>query len=128
MARLDLADETFVVADRAEIAARLADPGLWAAWWPDLALTLTCDRGPSGLHWTVAGALHGSAEIWLEPVRDGTVVHFFLRAQPTGGGDERRVERLAARYAVAFKRRVNALKDDLEAGREPGVPRTGRRR
>ena len=31
---LDLADDTFVVADPAEVAAVVHDPGRWHRWWP----------------------------------------------------------------------------------------------
>ena len=43
---------------------------------------MTRDRGVKGVQWAVRGALTGSMEIWLEPVGDGTVVHWFLRADP----------------------------------------------
>jgi hypothetical protein len=62
----------------------------------------------------VSGALTGTAEIWLEPVGDGTVLHFYLR---TGLSDRGRAAR-----ATAWKRSVHAVKDELERGREPGTP------
>jgi len=30
----------------------------------------------------VQGALTGTMEVWLEPVLDGTLLHYFLRADP----------------------------------------------
>jgi hypothetical protein len=137
MPLVDLIDETFVVAPPAVLARRFSDPQLWREWWPRLHLAMQEDRGWQGVRWTVTGALVGSSEIWLEPVGDGTVVHYYLRADPTRRGEPTipvtgppaRLARLARRtaraHAVAFKRRLNALKDELEAGRPPGVPVVG---
>ena len=147
---VDLVDETFVVADRRLLARQISDPGLWLDWWPDLRLSVVTDRGVDGIRWSVSGALSGTAEIWLEPWQDGVVVHWFLRAglpprgsrdtglpprgsrdtglPPRGSGGsgahaERECARLRHRYATAFKRRIHALKDDLERGRPAGLPR-----
>lgn len=117
---VDLVDETFIVAERALLAGRISDPALWRQWWPDLRLTVVTDRGLDGIRWSVAGALSGTAEIWLEPWQDGVIVHWFLRAQALVGRDG---ERIRHRYATAFKRRIHALKDDLERGRPAGLPR-----
>lgn len=137
MARVDLVDETFVVAAPEEVAAVVHDPARWARWWPDLDLTVFMDRGTAGIRWSVTGGLYGSTEIWLEPVLDGVVVHYYLRADDgepgasarsdPGSPRSRRVsDRLRDRRARAWKRSVNALKDELEAGRAPGLPRAPR--
>jgi hypothetical protein len=42
------------------------------------------DRGPAGQRWTVAGPLTGTMEVWLEPVMDGVLLHYFLHAEPSG--------------------------------------------
>lgn len=120
---IDLIDETFLAVPRSVVAARLADPSLWRRWWPDLELRVTRDRGSSGLQWAVTGAYVGTSEIWLEPVLDGTVVHYFLRVDPRGGAcSVRQVQRVARERTVAVKAHVNALKDELEGGREVGMP------
>ena len=133
---IDVLDETFVVAAPEQVAAALTDPARLREWWPELSLTVFQDRGPLGVRWTVTGALVGSQEFWLEPVRDGVLVHYYLRADPTARGsdtevltgDPRRLARRCARDVerrrLALKRRLNALKDSLEAGREVGEPRT----
>ncbi len=64
------------------LAPEVADPASWVRWWPDLDLRVTRDRGVKGEQWAVRGALAGSMEIWLEPVGEGTVLHWFLRADP----------------------------------------------
>jgi hypothetical protein len=110
----DLADDTFVAAAPAVVARAVTDPARWRLWWPDLTLTVSRDRGRQGVQWQVGGGLTGTAEIWLEPFGDGTVVHFYLRA---GLSDLARSLR-----AQSWKRSVHALKDELEAGREPGTP------
>jgi hypothetical protein len=119
--RLDMADDTFLVAAPSAVADVVADPAAWTVWWPDLQLTVTRDRGLKGQQWAVTGALRGSLEIWLEPWGDGVVLHWYLRAGP--GWSRRRTERERARRARSWKRHVFALKDRLEEGREPGRPR-----
>lgn len=131
MPLVDLIDETFVVADADKLAATLADERLWREWWPDLRLTVFMDRGREGIRWTVAGALVGSSEVWLEPHGDGVIVHYYLRCDPAPSRGwptrpkraARAARRLRHRHAVDWKRRVNALKDELESGRPPGEPR-----
>ena len=116
---LDVVDETFLAAPPAAVAARMAGERRWRDWWPDLRLTVVHDRGPQGVRWTVAGALRGTMEIWLEPVLDGTVLHLFLRSELPDGADvgaEVGRRRRQAK-AVAFE-----LKADLEAGRAAGEP------
>ena len=122
---VDIIDQSFVVADAAELARKFADPTLWREWWPELNLTVTRDRGIKGVQWTVAGALVGSAEIWLEPWRDGVIVHWFLRADPARSLAARRVPRLRESYVRGYKRRIHALKDELERDRAVGTPRVG---
>lgn len=136
MPSIDLLDESFLVADPARLAEAFADPALWRAWWPNQTLTVFMDRGAAGFRWTVTGEVVGSSEVWLEPFGDGVILHYFLRADPTRpgsateplGGLPWRVRRVARRIvrreAAAFKRRSWALKDSLERGRAPGMPRT----
>jgi hypothetical protein len=121
---LDLVDETFLAVPPSTVAAVFADRRAWRLYWPDLVLEVYTDRGAAGLRWTVRGALVGTMEIWLEPVLDGTLLHYFLRATPA---DERRMRprdlrREADRRARAAKAIGLGLKAVLEQGREPGVP------
>ena len=137
MPTVDLVDETFVVADRANIAAVVADPARWAAWWPDLTLSVFMDRGLDGIRWTVSGRWVGSLEIWLEPVGDGVLLHHYARldpvdratgvarALPADASGWRRAARARAARARSWKRAVWSLKDELEAGRPAGAPRAG---
>ncbi|MEU4673303.1 polyketide cyclase / dehydrase and lipid transport [Amycolatopsis sp. NPDC023774] len=125
---LDLVDETFIVVPPSTIAAAFADPAAWRRYWPDLSLQVYTDRGDKGLRWTVTGALVGTMEVWLEPVLDGTVLHYFLRATPAGPGGAprtltpRELRREFDRRARAAKHLALELKHVLEDGREPGVP------
>jgi hypothetical protein len=128
MPSVDVVDETFLAVPPAVVAAEFAPAARWPKLWPDLRLAVMADRGVEGFRWTVQGALVGSMEIWLEPVLDGTVLHYFLRADPAGpdgtaqpaprrrGAAEARRRQRAAK-AIAF-----ACKDRLEAGRAPGEP------
>jgi hypothetical protein len=128
---LDLIDETFVVAAPAVVAAAVHDPARTRSWWPDLELTVFMDRGVDGIRWTVTGALVGTAELWLEPFGDGTIVHVFLRCDPTRPGsttEPRAVSRsaqltLLRSRAWQIKQWSWRLKDELEAGRLAGEPR-----
>lgn len=128
---VDVADESFVVAPRVVLASRFADPRIAREWWPDLRLSVVRDRGVKGLRWSVGGALTGSAEIWLEPWGDGTIVHWFLRADLPDPPDRNaaraaaRAERTTRAYVVDYKRRLNQLKDELERDRPVGAPRPG---
>ena len=87
MNSIQIADETFVAADGARVGAAVADPSSWRRWWPDLRLQVVEDRAEKGIRWTVAGALTGTMEVWLEPMMeglDGVVLHYFLHAEPAG--------------------------------------------
>jgi len=116
MGQLNLASATFMVGSLAEVAREISDPSTWAEWASGLELTVDEDRGTSGVRWRVAGAVTGTAEVWLEPVMDGVVVHWFLRGEGRSAASSREV-----RYRGAWSRYVFALKDRLEEGRAPGV-------
>ena len=129
MPSIDVVDETFLAVPPERLAAEFADPALWRRLWPDLDLEVMTDRGPAGLRWTVTGALVGSMEVWLERVLDGTVLHYFLRAEPAAPDRRRGPRRAATRHRVETVRRQRrakavafALKRRLEQGRPAGVP------
>jgi hypothetical protein len=111
---VDIADETYIACPPAVLAPEMADPAAWARWWPDLRLEVTRDRGVKGQQWAIRGALSGSMEIWLEPVAAGTVVHWFLRADPPMPLRPRRAERERLRRVRSWKGHAFALKDRLE--------------
>jgi hypothetical protein len=120
---VDVIDETFLAVPPSSVKAAFADPGAWRRFWPDLDLAVYADRGAEGLRWTVRGALVGTMEVWLEPVLDGTVLHYFLRADfppgavvKAGKGVKEAQRRQQAAKAVALD-----LKFVLEDGRPPGI-------
>ena len=119
---VDVVDETFVVVPPQVLAAEFATPARWRALWPDLDLEVMTDRGAAGFRWTVTGALVGSMEVWLEPVLDGTVLHYFLRAEPPGPRPARWAAAESQRRQRAAKAIALACKDRLEAGRAAGEP------
>lgn len=125
MPTVDVMDETFVVVEPSVLAAEFADPGRWRRLWPDLELTVLADRAEKGIRWTVSGSWTGSMEVWLEPVLDGTVLHYFLRvdpAPPTPSLGARAAAREAIRRQRGAKGLAFGLKDRLEGGRAPGHP------
>jgi hypothetical protein len=77
------------------------------------------------MRWSVAAAggraagLTGSAEVWLEPMFDGVVAHFFLRLDPAPGRpvSARRRERITRNYRLRTKHAFWALADQLDPGR-----------
>lgn len=119
MPHVDLADDSYVAAAPALVAGRLRGPAFWRACWPDLTLRSYHDRGIEGMRWYVDGELVGTAELWLEPFRDGTLVHTYLRADPAGR--VRKKTKLDQRYATGLKRALFGLKDDLEGAAMPEV-------
>lgn len=84
MNSIQVADETFVAASGEQVGAVVGDPSSWRRWWPDLQLQVVEDRADKGVRWTVGGPLTGTMEIWLEPMLDGVLLHYFLHAEPTG--------------------------------------------
>jgi hypothetical protein len=125
MPSIDIACDDLVVADPAYVARRLADPALWREWWPNLELTPYEERGPRGVRWTVAGPVTGTAELWLEQVRDGVVVHWYLRAEPSRPAGPRRLGKLRDSYVSGYRKRLWRFKDEVEGGRAPGERRFG---
>jgi hypothetical protein len=124
MTAIDLADDTFVVAPPKVLAKRLGEQAFWRTCWPQVSLDSYQDRGVEGRRWYVTGEVAGSAELWLEPYGDGTIVHIFLRADPPPDkAKRRRIDALRRRYTIALKDAVFSLKLELEAGRPPGVGR-----
>lgn len=124
MAAVDVMDETFLVAERADLAPRFADPAVWPRLWPDLTLHVFADRGEAGIRWSVTGSWVGSMEVWFEPVLDGTVLHYFLRLDPAEGAlSPRRAAQESLRRQKAAKGLALALKADVEGDRPPGEPR-----
>ena len=73
----------------------------------------------------VDGALTGTMEVWLEPELDGTIVHYFLHAEPAGVAPEAvaSLDLAAMNHArrVAGKVVTFETKRELEAGRPAGV-------
>lgn len=127
MNSIQIADETFVAADPVEVGRAVGDPASWRRWWPDLLLTVVEDRADKGHRWTVAGALTGTMEIWLEPVLDGVVLHYFLHAEPSGAAAwqlaKMNLAKMNHRRRVAGKNMAFEVKRTLEATRPVGVSR-----
>lgn len=130
MNSIQVADETFVAASPQQVGEAIADPAQWRRWWPDLQLQVIEERGAAGIRWSVAGPLTGSMEIWLEPVLDGVLLHYFLHAEPAGVSARElaklNLPKLVHRRRVAGKNMSFEIKSRLEAGRPVGAaPQAG---
>lgn len=125
---IQVADETFVAASPAAVGRAVGDRGSWRRWFPDLLLGVVEDRDDQGVRWTVAGPLEGTMEIWLEPMLDGVLLHYFLHAEPAGAALRESAKMdfaaMTHRRRVAGKRMAFEVKNDLEAGRAVGVAPT----
>jgi hypothetical protein len=119
---VDVVDETFLAVPPPVVAAAFAEPRAWRGFWPDLTLEVYLDRGDKGLRWTVRGALTGTMEVWLEPMLDGTLLHYFLRADLPAPARPRDAQREVERRQLAAKIIALDLKTVLEEGRRPGCP------
>jgi hypothetical protein len=120
---IQIADQTFVAAPGAAVADLVADRSRWRRWWPDLLLEVREDRGDKGIRWTVGGPMSGTMEIWLEPMLDGVILHYFMHAEPPGADRLSPRELLARNQArrAAGKKMAFEVKARLEAGRPAGV-------
>jgi ribosome-associated toxin RatA of RatAB toxin-antitoxin module len=125
MPSLDISCDDLVVADPAYVAARLGDEALWRAWWPGLTLTPYERRGLEGVRWTVGGSAVGTAEWWLEQVRDGVLVHWYLRVDPSRPVGRRGLARLRESYVGSYRSNLWRFKDEAERGRAAGEHRPG---
>ena len=127
MNSIQVADETFVCADPADVGAAIADPVSWRRWWPDLRLTVVEDRGPAGHRWTITGALTGTMEVWLEASSDGVILHYFVHAEPSGVAAwelaKMNLAKANHQRRVAGKRMAFEVKQKLEESRAVGVSR-----
>jgi len=121
---VQIADETFIAADPARVGAAVADPASWRRWWPDLRLEVVEERGDKGIRWAVTGPLTGTMEIWLEPLLDGVLLHYFLHAEPSGVSAWRLARMNLAgmihRRRVAAKKMAFEVKEALERSRPVG--------
>ena len=123
---IDIVDEIFLTVPRRELARHFADPASWRRHWPDLELRVEADRGDKGMRWVLTGTLTGTMEVWLEPVLDGTVLHYYLRANPAAvmsrSKRARWVVEETRRRRLAARRLAFGLKDSAERDRAPGCP------
>ncbi|TWS25877.1 hypothetical protein FK268_01015 [Tsukamurella sputi] len=125
MSTIQVADVAFVAAHPSAVAAAMAGAQRWRGWFPDLRLTVTEDRGELGIRWKVDGAATGTSEFWIEPHLDGSLLHYFLHAEPARPMTPEQIvadvrERRVRGHDVMFD-----VKFTAEAGRILGGPAAG---
>ena len=127
MHSIQVADQTFVAADPADVGKAVSDVTKWRRWWPDLRLEVIDDRRDKGIRWAVTGALTGTMEVWLEPALDGVILNYFLHAEPAGAAAWQLARMDLAKAAhqrrVAGKEMAFEVKTALEASRQVGASR-----
>jgi hypothetical protein len=117
---IDVVDSTWIGAAPARVAAAVGDPANWPRWWPKLELSVVEARGIKGMRWAVRVAdLTGNMEIWLQPVFDGVVLHYFLGLDAVSARPltTRRRDRIARDTHRRAKQIFWALGDELDPGR-----------
>ena len=117
MPTVDLFDETYVAVVPEVLAPRITAPSLLAEWFPRLSFDVFMDRGEKGTRWSITGELEGSMEVWLEPMARGTVVHWFVRGEPTTSAPRD----VAGRYVDMINARMFAFKDAAEGADDSAV-------
>jgi hypothetical protein len=122
LSEIDLIDESWVAVPPADLVGPLTADGLWQAWFPRLSRVVFMDRAEKGVRWSVTGELVGSVEVWLEAFRQGTIVHWYVRADAPGG----RADRLRERYVRAINEGMFMVKDEAERASSRGGPGGGR--
>jgi len=108
VAGIDIVDETYVAVAPQTLAPVLTDPALLGEWFPRLRFEVFMDRADKGTRWSVTGEIEGSMEVWLEPMAAGTVVHWFVRGESSGGPDP------THRYLQTLNARMFGFKDTAE--------------
>lgn len=125
MNSIQVADQTFVAADAQRVGAAVGDPSGWRRWWPDLRLAVVEDRADKGVRWSVTGPLTGTMEVWLEPILDGVLLHYFLHAEPSGATGRdlagMNLAKMIHRRRVAGKKMAFDVKSVLERSRPVGI-------
>jgi hypothetical protein len=125
MHSIQVADQTFVAADPADVGRAVSDAASWRRWWPDLRLEVVEERREKGIRWTVTGALAGTMEVWLEPMLDGVILNYFLHAEPAGAAAwqlaRMDLAKITHRRRVAAKRMAFEVKMALERTRPVGA-------
>ncbi|MGK2880673.1 MAG: polyketide cyclase / dehydrase and lipid transport [Mycobacterium sp.] len=125
MNSIQVADQTYIAAAPGVVGNAVATSSSWLRWWPDLRLDVIEDRNDKGIRWTVTGALTGTMEIWLEPMLDGVVLHYFLHAEPAGVAAwqlaKLNLAKVNHRRRVAGKEMAFEVKRVLEGARPVGV-------
>lgn len=113
MPQLSLIDDVYVDAPPTAVAAAVRDPGRWSDWWPDLDLTVSEDRGVEGIRWQVSGSVVGTMEYWVEPHRDGVLLHYYLRVDRDPSWSPRALTRETERRRRQAKRVGWAIAEEL---------------
>lgn len=135
---VDTTDELFIDAPVAVVHRALLQLGAEGEWWPRgraqaggglltmrapvsrtsrvrFSARISNIRPTEGLTWRFEGGeLRGVGEWWLEPFKNGTMVHYYLNVERGDRARLRRMSSLVRRHRWAIRRGVNGLKDTLE--------------
>jgi hypothetical protein len=118
MPEVDIIAESWLRVSPNVAAPMLREPERLLEWFPELELTVFMDRGEQGTRWSMAGALLGSMEVWLEGWREGCIVHWYVRGdvppvdRPTS---PRRARIVTEDLHTRIVRHMHAFKDRVES-------------
>jgi hypothetical protein len=125
---LDISDQAFVARSPAAVRSCSQGPCGLAGWVPGIGLDVVVDRQDQGVLWRAVARdpagrrWAGTAEVWLEPWHDGTVVHLYVRLDPAEG--EPPGARATARWREALRDRWRAAflswRHDVDGRRRAG--------
>ena len=117
---IHILDESFVAASPRRLRTDWCDERSWEQMLPATRLRCYEDRGRLGKRWRLEGRLRGTAEVWLESLPTGVLVHVYVRADPARPVRPGGLSRLHRRIARELKRFGFAVKDAAEGDRPAG--------
>ena len=130
---LDVSDQSLVATAPDAVAGDPWGPCRVDLWLPGLGVAEVLDRGREGRLWrawavTAEVRWRGTAEVYLEPWHDSTVVHLYVRLDPVGSAgtaavavDGRQVDRWRAQLVARWRHHAWQWRDMRTAGRQPGT-------
>lgn len=116
MPQLDLIIDTYVHSRPDVVAERIADRAWRHQFWSQWIVVVVEERGLEGVRWKLDDPhATGSTEIWIQPYRDRSLLHTYVRVDRVGRPWPRWMAAVMQRRVRAdLSRKLWTLKDELE--------------